>query len=126
MQARREERREQRAEQGGEQGARGQGRRDQAAGGQENAGGNGNERPQGQMVWVLVGKKLEPRFVRTGLTNGRVTEIVAGNLEEGATVVTGQNDGEASSARPQQSGSPFGQRPGGGGRMGGGGGGRGR
>lgn len=119
MQARREERREQRAEQGGEQGARGQGRRGQAAAGQENAGDNTNQRPQGQMVWVLVGKKLEPRFVRTGLTNGRVTEVAAGNLEEGSTVVTGQNDGEASSAaRPQQTGSPFGQR---GGRMGGGG-----
>jgi HlyD family secretion protein len=126
MQARREERREQRAEQGraeqgGEQGARGQGRRNQAAAGQENAGDNTNQRPQGQMVWVLVGKKLEPRFVRAGLTNGRVTEVAAGNLEEGATVVTGQNDGEASSARPQQTGAPFGQR---GGRMGGGGRGR--
>jgi HlyD family secretion protein len=129
MQARREQRAQQ-SEQSGEQGARAQGRRgDQSANGQqenrqqESGAGDGGQRPQGQMVWVLVGKKLEPRFVRTGLTNGRVTEIVAGNLEEGATVVTGQNDGQASAARPQQSGSPLG-RPGAGGRMGGGGRGR--
>ena len=127
MQARREQRAQQ-SEQNGEQGARGQGRRGQSASeqgsasGQEGEAASGNQRPQGQTVWVLVGKKLEPRFVRTGLTNGRVTEIVAGNLEEGATVVTGQNDGEeASATRPQQSGSPFGRT---GGRMGGGGRGR--
>ena len=36
------------------------------------------------MVWVLVGpKQIEPRFVRTGLTNGRVTEIIGGDLHEG-------------------------------------------
>ena len=117
-------RREQRAGASDQGGGRGQGRRgDQAAGGQEAADGNSNQRPQGQTVWVLVGSKLEPRFVRTGLTNGRVTEIVAGNLEEGATVVIGQND-DQSSNRPQQTGAPFGQRPGGG-RMGGGGGSRG-
>jgi HlyD family secretion protein len=112
-------RREQRAG-ASDQGARGQGRRDQAASGQETAEGSSNQRPQGQTVWVLVGNKLEPRFVRTGLTNGRVTEIVAGNLEEGATVVIGQNDGQASNNRTQQTGSPFGQRPGAGGRVGGG------
>ena len=75
------------------------------------------KRPQGQTIWVLVnGKKLEPRFARTGLTNGRVTEIIAGNLQEGETVVTGQNDG-AASTRPQQPASPFGQQRRGGGRM---------
>jgi hypothetical protein len=70
------------------------------------------------MVWVLVGAKtLEPRFVRTGLTNGRVTEIVTGDIHEGDLIVTGQNDG-GSGNRSQQSGTPFGTRPpmGGGGR----------
>jgi HlyD family secretion protein len=83
-------------------------------------------RPQttakGQMVWVLVGDgKLEPRFVRTGLTNGRVTEITAGTLKEGETVVIGKNDTNAKS--PQQQTSPFGPQGGrgmGGGRTGGG------
>ena len=73
------------------------------------------------MVWVLNGKSLEPRFVRTGLTNGRVTEILGGNLHEGDTIIVGKND---SSQRTQtQTGSPFGQRPGGmpGGGMPGGG-----
>jgi HlyD family secretion protein len=80
---------------------------------------SGSQRPQGQTVWVLVeGKRLEPRFVRSGLTNGRVTEIVAGNLQEGETIVIGQNDGDAAKSS-QQTASPFGQQPGGRG-MGGG------
>ncbi len=84
----------------------------------ENAAAGEANRPQGQTIWVLVdGKKLEPRFASAGLTNGRITEIVAGNLQEGETVVVGQNDSGAS-ARPQQPASPFGQQQRGGrGRM---------
>lgn len=66
------------------------------------------------MVWVLVGKTLEPRFVRTGLTNGRVTEIVSGDLNEGDIIVIGQNDTNGGN-RSQQPATPFGQRPPGGG-----------
>jgi HlyD family secretion protein len=78
------------------------------------AGGDGQRR-QGQTVWILIGdKQIEPRYVRTGLTNGRVTEIISGDLKEGDTIITGQNDA-GDSARPQQNGSPFNQRPGGGG-----------
>jgi len=72
-------------------------------------------------VWVLTATKtIEPRLVRIGITNGRVTEIVAGDLQEGDTVIIGQN--ETGASRPQsQPGSPFGQQPrpgmpGGGGR----------
>src|SRR5262249_41437008 len=73
-------------------GQSGGGAQGNAAGGQA-GGGDGNQRRQGQMVWILVGaKNIEPRFVRTGLTNGRVTEIVSGDLHEGDIVVTGQND----------------------------------
>lgn len=79
---------------------------------------------QQQVVWVLTAnKKLEPRFVRTGITDGRVTEIVSGDLQEGDVVVTGQTDtgsssSSSSSNRPQQGSSPFGQqRPGGGPRI---------
>lgn len=80
----------------------------------ENATGADTNRQQGQMIWVLVdGKKLEPRFARAGLTNGRVTEIIAGNLQEGETVVIGQND-NAGTSRTQQPASPFGQQPRGG------------
>jgi len=62
----------------------------------------------------MVGdKQLEPRFVRTGLTNGRVTEIIGGDLKEGDIIVIGQNDA-GNGNRPQQGGSPFQQRPGGG------------
>ena len=82
--------------------------------------GGGGPRRQWQTIWVLsADKKIEPRLVRTGLTNGRVTEIVAGDLQEGDTVIIGQN--ETGASRPQ-TGAPFGpgQRPpgmpGGGGR----------
>lgn len=70
---------------------------------------------QQQVIWVLAAnKRLEPRFVRTGITDGRVTEIVSGDLHEGDVVVTGQTDtgSSSSSNRPQQGSSPFGQRPG--------------
>ncbi len=80
--------------------------------GQSGAGGG---RRDGQVVWVLTGAKtIEPRFVRTGLTNGRVTEIISGDLHEGDIVVTGQNGGDNGN-RQQQPTSPFGQRPQGGG-----------
>jgi HlyD family secretion protein len=130
-----EERRNQRAAENQGSGERGQGSGNQnqraersapasnsqspaADSGQPAAGAEGGQRRQGQMVWVLVGgKTIEPRFVRTGLTNGRVTEVT-GDLHEDDTVVTGQNDGSSSSGnRSQQPGSPFGGRPpGGGGR----------
>jgi HlyD family secretion protein len=77
--------------------------------------GAGGGRRDGQVVWVLTGAKtIEPRFVRTGLTNGRVTEIISGDLHEGDIVVTGQNGGDNGN-RQQQPTSPFGQRPPGGG-----------
>jgi HlyD family secretion protein len=71
----------------------------------------GGQRRQGQQVWVLTGvKTIEPRFVRTGLTNGRVTEITGGDLHEGDTVVIGQND-TGSTNRTQPQTTPFNQRP---------------
>ena len=63
-------------------------------------------------VWVLTGAKtIEPRLVRVGITNGRVTEVIAGDLQEGDTIIIGQNDTGAS--RPQNQASPpfGGQRP---------------
>lgn len=93
--------------QGGQGGGQGQS-------GQSGAG--GGQRRQFQMVWVLTGNKtIEPRFIRAGLTNGRVTEVL-GDVHEGDTVVIGQND-SSGAARQQPAATPFGQqRPGGGGR----------
>jgi HlyD family secretion protein len=101
MEARREQRAEQRAQQGDSQ--RGQ-RRNQS----ENQTGERSEgeRPQRQTVWVLTAdKKIEPRFVRAGLTNGRVTEIAGGTLQEGETVVIGKTEANATSSQPASS--PF-------------------
>jgi HlyD family secretion protein len=56
-------------------------------------------------------------MIQTGLTDGRVTEVVSGNLQESDVIVTGQNGGAAASKPQQQNASPFGQqRTGGGGR----------
>jgi len=108
----------------GSQAGSGQGQRQRGEGGQgaqAAAGGQGGgPRRQWQTIWVLTANKtIEPRWVRTGLTNGRVTEIVAGDLQEGDTVIIGQN--ETGAARPQTpTGSPFGQQPRPGGMPGGG------
>jgi len=108
----------------GAQAGSGQGQRQRGEGGQGSqaaAGGQGGgPRRQWQTIWVLTANKtIEPRWVRTGLTNGRVTEIVAGDLQEGDTVIIGQN--ETGAARPQTpTSSPFGQQPRPGGMPGGG------
>jgi HlyD family secretion protein len=90
-----------------------QGQPQRSGGGQSyqgfSSGDGGSGRRQWQTIWVLSATKtIEPRFVRTGLTNGRVTEIVAGDLQEGDTVITGQNETNAN--RPQTA-VPFGQQP---------------
>lgn len=84
-----------------------------AQGGQQSGAGSGQRR-QGQMIWILTGPKtIEPRFVRAGLTNGRVTEIMGPDIREGDTVVIGQND-TGSGNRQTPAATPFGQqRPGG-------------
>ncbi len=100
----------------GSQPGTGEGQR-QRQGGQSFGGGEGGSpRRQWQTIWVLAAnKQIEPRLVRVGLTNGRVTEIVAGDLQEGDTVIIGLN--ETGATRPQSpTPTPFGQpaRPGGG------------
>ena len=99
----------------------GDGQRQRGGGGSFGGGEGGGPRRQWQTIWVLTAtKQIEPRLVRIGLTNGRVTEIVAGDLEEGDTVIIGQN--ETGATRPQTPTTPFGPQPG---RPGGGGPGRG-
>jgi HlyD family secretion protein len=88
---------------GGAQGGGGQGA-------QPSGGNTGGQRRGGQMVWVLTATKtIEPRFVRAGLTNGRITEIAGGDLQEGETVIIGQND--LGAAKQQPAATPLGQRP---------------
>jgi HlyD family secretion protein len=100
--------------QSGQAGQPAQGNPQVPSGGQGQSGAGGG-RQGGQMVWVLTGtKSIEPRFVRTGLTNGRVTEIISGDLHEGDTVIIGQNNADNGN-RQQQPTTPFGQRPTGGG-----------
>lgn len=77
--------------------------------------GQASGRRQGQMIWILTdAKTIEPRFIRTGLTNGRVTEIMSNDIQEGDTIITGQTD-VSGGTRTQQPNTPFGQRPPGGG-----------
>jgi HlyD family secretion protein len=84
-------------------------------------------RPTPGMIWVLDSSGVpQPRKVRFGITNGRETAVLGGDLKEGDTVITGElGDEEATPQRPNTTGSPFGRTPfggggGGGGRRGGG------
>jgi len=64
-------------------------------------------------VWILnAQKKLEPVFVRTGITDGRYTEVTTDQLKPGDQIVMGasSNSDNASAANPLTGG---GQRPGG-------------
>jgi HlyD family secretion protein len=82
---------------------------------QTQSGGNrsGGARRPVQVIWVLTASKtLEPHFVRAGLTDGRVTEIIGSDLKEGDLVVIGQNSSSSSNNNNrQQNTTPFGQRP---------------
>ena len=83
----------------GSNGAMGAGRGNGGQGGGRGEG--GSRRQQGQIIYVLTAdKKLEPRFVRLGITNGRFTEVISGDLQEGDIIVIGQND--MASSRPPQ------------------------
>ncbi|MGH7682552.1 MAG: hypothetical protein ACRENN_11280, partial [Candidatus Eiseniibacteriota bacterium] len=89
------------------------------------AAGDGGRRSGARMstVYVLApgSKTPEPVRVRTGITDGTLTEVVAGTLEEGAQVVVGEIDTGAK--RSSAMTNPLGGTPPGGGRGGGGGGG---
>ena len=61
-------------------------------------------RARGAILWVLQDDKPEPRRVKLGITDGRETALVAGNLEEGEKVITWKMDEEVGSHRAA---SPF-------------------
>ena len=79
-------------------------------------------RPSPGVMWVLDSAgQPQPRRVRLGITNGRETALVAGDLKEGATVITGELGNEDAGALQRgNTGSPFGRTPFGDGRRGGG------
>jgi len=77
------------------------------------------QRRQGGILWVMDSKgTLNPVPVRTGLSDGTSTEIVAGNVKPGDKVVLGVIDPNPTAQGPSQN-NPFAPQ-----RMGGGGGGR--
>jgi HlyD family secretion protein len=90
-------------------------------------GGDGTDRPSSGTVWVQDGEFVKPLKLRIGKTDGTNTEVLSGDLAEGASVITGEIRADAAGAddaknpfMPQ-----FGRRntSGGGGSGGGGGGG---
>lgn len=63
-------------------------------------------RSRGGLLWVLDSEgQPEPRRVRFGITDGRDTAILGGNLEAGEAVITGEIE---SRARASSTSSPFG------------------
>jgi HlyD family secretion protein len=80
-------------------------------------------RPTPGMIWVLDSAgQPQPRRVRLGITNGRETALVGGDLKEGDTIITGElGDEDAATQQRGGTGSPFGRTPFGGGGAGGGG-----
>jgi HlyD family secretion protein len=82
-------------------------------------------RPTPAVIWVLDSAgQPQPRRVRLGITNGRETALVGGDLKEGDTVITGDLGDEDATQQRGNTASPFGggRTPfgGGGARRGGG------
>ena len=77
-------------------------------------------------MWLYVDKKLKPINVRLGISDGSVTELLSGDLQEGQEVVVnmvtgleprptaGQQGGNNPLMGPQRGGGPGGNRGGGG------------
>jgi HlyD family secretion protein len=72
--------------------------------------GQGGERRTERTVYVLSGSKPQPVPIKTGISDGVMTEVVEG-LKEGDRVVTAQLNGAGTASAQQQSGNPFGGGP---------------
>jgi HlyD family secretion protein len=55
-----------------------------------------------QTVYRLEGTELKPVEIRTGITDGRFTQVVEGELKEGDVIVTG-----TATSRASTTGSPM-------------------
>jgi HlyD family secretion protein len=53
--------------------------------------------PERRTVWVLRGQAIEPVRVRTGVSDGSLTEVVEGDLREGDAAVTDASGGDTKS-----------------------------
>lgn len=80
--------------------------------------GGGPQEKKQQTIYILdANKKPQPVEIRTGITDGRYTEVVEGGLKEGQDVIIGLATSKVESTGA--AGSPFGggnRPPGGGGR----------
>jgi len=73
--------------------------------------------PNPSTVWTMgADKKLSPVDIRTGITDGRFTEVVSGNLKAGDNIVIGLATSKVEGPPPPGSSNPM--RPGGGGGRG--------
>jgi HlyD family secretion protein len=57
-------------------------------------------------VWVLRGAAPEPVRIRTGVSDGSMTEVVEGDLREGDTVVTDMSGDAKAGGGGQRPGGP--------------------
>ncbi len=58
------------------------------------------ERPDRRTVWVLRSREPVPVAIRTGVSDGTVTEVTEGSLREGDEIVTDAPDGTPGSRTP--------------------------
>lgn len=93
-------------------GSGGRRRRGPGGGGSFGPGGGGDAEgePAARTVWVLRGARPEPISVRTGLTDGTMTEILSGDVKEGDELVLEATSTEEAAPAPAA-------RPGGSPRM---------
>jgi HlyD family secretion protein len=63
-------------------------------------------KPNWSMIWVVDSNgQPQPRRVKLGITDGRETAVLDGDLKEGQTIITGELN--STEGAPQQTASPF-------------------
>jgi len=63
-----------------------------------------------QTIYLLTGDKLSPAEIRTGITDGRFTQVVSGDVKPGDTIVVGIATARASDQRGPGAMGGFGRR----------------
>jgi len=86
---------------------------------------SGGQKRNGQNIYILDPATQKPKavWIRTGITDGRFTQVVSGDLKEGDLVIVGTATTKVDATTPSGSTNPLAPQRGG---PGGGGGGRGR
>jgi HlyD family secretion protein len=57
-----------------------------------------NQTPDRRTLWVLRGEKPQMVNIRTGVSDGSVTEVLEGDLNQGDAVITDNLSGDAKSS----------------------------